>query len=35
MKGYPTETGYMGYIEGSYMLFASEGDYIEYFRDLN
>lgn len=30
MKGYCTESGYMGYVEGRYMLFASEGDYREY-----
>ena len=30
MKGYVTETGYMGYIGGRYQLFASEGDYYEY-----
>lgn len=30
MKGYSTESGYMGYVDGGYMLFASEDDYIEY-----
>ncbi len=30
MKGYNTEAGYMGYVNGSYMLFANEEDYIEY-----
>ena len=27
MKGYDTECGYMGYVEGRYMLFASERGY--------
>ncbi len=30
MKGYTVESGYMGYVDGSYMLFASEMDYEEY-----
>ena len=30
MKGYTTSTGYMGYVEGTYILFASEEDYREY-----
>lgn len=29
MKGYNTETGYMGYVDGRYILFASEADYME------
>lgn len=29
-KGYHTAEGYMGYVNGSYMLFASESDYIDY-----
>ena len=33
MKGYNTEKGYMGYVEGSYMLFASEADYLEWLED--
>lgn len=33
MKGYSTESGYMGYVDGSYMLFASENDYLEYLAD--
>ena len=28
MKGYVVNNGYMGMVEGSYMLFASEEDYI-------
>lgn len=33
MKGYTTANGYMGYVEGEYILFASESDYKEYFED--
>ena len=31
MKGYNVEYGYMGYIGGSYQLFADEQDYREMF----
>ncbi len=30
MKGYTVESGYMGYVDGVYMLFASEADYQDY-----
>lgn len=30
MKGYYVDAGYMGYVEGKYILFASETDYREY-----
>ena len=30
MKGYFVADGYMGYINGAYMLFADERDYLEY-----
>ena len=30
MKGYAVESGYMGYVNGVYMLFASEMDYEDY-----
>ena len=30
IKGYVVASGYMGYVDGQYMLFATEGDYIEY-----
>ena len=30
MKGYHTDEGYMGFVEGRYMLFASEDDYLEF-----
>ncbi len=33
MKGYTTAGGYMGYVDGAYILFASEGDYREYMED--
>jgi hypothetical protein len=29
MKGYIVESGYMGYIDGRYYLFADENDYRE------
>ena len=32
IKGYVVSTGYMGYVNGSYMLFASEKDYEEYIK---
>ena len=33
MKGYVTANGYMGYVDGDYVLFASEDDYREYFKE--
>lgn len=33
MKGYSVADGYMGYVEGKYMLFANEGEYREYCMD--
>ena len=33
MKGYSVESGYMGLVDGKYMLFACEEDYLEYIRD--
>ena len=30
MKGYTVADGYMGYVDGSYLLFACEADYKEY-----
>ena len=35
MKGYFVNDGYMGMVEGRYMLFASEEDYREYLEDRN
>lgn len=33
MKGYITAGGYMGWVDGRYILFASEEDYLEYLED--
>lgn len=33
MKGYTVESGYMGYVDGVYMLFASERDYRDYLEN--
>ena len=33
MKGYVMDSGYMGYVDGRYVLFASESDYVEYSRN--
>ena len=33
MKGYSVDNGYMGYVDGRYMLFASEADYLEYVEE--
>ena len=33
MKGYFVYNGYMGLVEGSYMLFASEEDYLDYMEN--
>lgn len=30
MKGYTVSDGYMGYVDGEYLLFASEADYRDY-----
>ena len=30
MKGYNTNDGFMGYVDGKYILFASESDYREW-----
>jgi len=30
MKGYTVAEGYMGFVDGRYMLFASEADYEDY-----
>ena len=36
MKGYTVSDGYMGYVEGEYVLFASEADYRDYLeQELN
>lgn len=33
MKGYTTSSGYMGWVEGRYILFASEREYREYIEE--
>ena len=33
MKGYTVESGYMGYVNGGYILFASESDYRDYMSE--
>lgn len=33
MKGYFTANGYMGLVDGGYLLFASEDDYKEYLEE--
>ena len=34
MKGFNTGDGYMGLVDGKYILFASESDYYEYMNEL-
>lgn len=33
MKGYVIESGYMGFVDGEYVLFANEQDYRETFEE--
>ena len=33
MKGYVVSDGYMGYVNGKYILFADEEDYRDYIED--
>ncbi len=33
MKGYYVSSGYMGYVNGGYQLFADESDYMEYVEE--
>lgn len=33
MKGYNTPNGYMGFVDGTYILFASEEEYREYMEE--
>ncbi len=35
MKGYFVEDGYMGYVDGGYLLFADERDYWEFVEDAS
>ena len=34
MKGYNVESGYMGYVDGQYVLFADESDYAEMYEEI-
>jgi len=33
MKGYSVKYGFMGLVDGEYVLFASENDYLDYIED--
>ena len=33
MKGYTTDNGYMGYVDGKYILFVGESEYYEWMRE--
>lgn len=33
MKGYVVESGYMGFLDGQYILFADETDYMEAYEE--
>lgn len=33
MKGYSISDGFMGYVDGEYMLFACESEYIDYIEE--
>lgn len=33
MQGYHTSYGYKGYVDGKWMLFATEDEYTEYMND--
>ena len=35
MKGYVVNSGYMGFVDGKYMLFATEEEYREYYLENN
>ena len=34
MKGYVVDSGYMGYVDGRYVLCADENDYIEVYKEM-
>ena len=34
MKGYLVKSGYMGYVLGKWMLFATEQEYREYVKEI-
>ena len=33
MKGYHTDSGFKGYLDGRYVLFASDTDYYDYLEE--
>lgn len=33
LRGYPTESGYKGYVNGKYILFETEEAYYEYIKE--
>ena len=33
MKGYVTDSGYMGYVDGVYRLFPTEEEYLEFMEE--
>ena len=33
MKGYNTDIGFMGFVDGKYVLFCSESDYYEFMKE--
>ena len=33
MKGYLTNYGYMGYVDGEYLMFSCEDEYLEYMAE--
>ncbi|MBQ9064753.1 MAG: hypothetical protein IJ123_04840 [Blautia sp.] len=33
MKGYNTQNGYMGFVNGRYILFCSESEYVELMQE--
>ena len=35
IKGYYVQSGYMGFVDGRYILFASESDYLDYMMGDN
>lgn len=35
MKGYFIPYGYVGFVRGQWMIFATEKEYIEYFKESN
>ena len=34
LKGYPVSAGYIGYVDGRKMLFATEDDYKEHMKEI-